>query len=110
MKKRKYLCVCAGGNVRSHALAYYLKSKGHAAIPIGTDHFGADELIGLVEWADVIYTVDRPQYDMMLSRIPEEHRSKVINLPIGRDRWGPRIPSDLVELCKNLCCEVSDEP
>lgn len=101
-KKLKFLCVCAGGNVRSHALAYYLKSKGHAAMPIGLDHFGKDELSPLVDWADYVLVVSHSLREKLDRIVRDDQRQKVAIINIGEDKWGPRIPPDLVELSKKL--------
>lgn len=118
----RFLCVCAGGNVRSHALAYVLKNHGHEAIAIGTDHFNdAASLLLFGEWADHILTV-HPNQTSKLDRILRLHFSvrcpcsacvkhnqkinvvlkKIIELPIGHDRWGLSncLHLELLQVCE----------
>jgi hypothetical protein len=93
----KVLCVCNGGNVRSTALAEYLKGHhGHDAIAIGTFWSSPDTLRLLCEWADLICPVDTQHTD----NLPVEDTKRWLNaplwhyihkikvIPIGRDMWG----------------------
>ncbi len=50
----KVLCICEGGNVRSVAMAQYLKENGHEAIAIGEKYTTDETFDMLSNWADKI--------------------------------------------------------
>lgn len=104
MPKQKFLCVCAGGNVRSVALAYLLKSMGHEAVAIGMDHFGVESTRALAAWADVVVTVAddiRAKVYERIGAVPYL-QAKVRHIPLGPDVWGVSINPDLVRRCRDL--------
>ena len=117
--KRTFLCVCAGGNVRSHALSYIFKSRGHLGIPIGTDHWDAETAKSLILDSHKICTVDRPQtlavknwIHQIASDFPLDVSSniekilleRVVELPLGPDRWGVNncLNFELLNTCTRL--------
>ncbi len=104
-KKLRIMCVCAGGNVRSHALAYLLKSRGHSAFAVGVDHFDAPSLSDLANVVDFVLTTEQGIHNTLLSRLPEEQHARVHLIPIGGDRWGPSIPQELLNQCKTLMAD-----
>lgn len=71
----RFLCVCEGGIVRSGAMAYQLKRRGHDAIPFSWRWNKPETLALLVRWADrviVMQEVFVPLLrDMLVSSDPE---------------------------------------
>lgn len=91
----KYLCVCDGGNVRSHALAYVLHDlRGHEAIAVGRLRVKKATLEMLCIWADIVVLLQ----DCMKESIPEKHMRKVRVCDVGQDRWGIYINPELLGL------------
>lgn len=89
----RYLIVCDGGNVRSHALAYILKWDYHQeAIAIGRIYMSEETMRTFSEWADTIVTV-QPH---MIESIPEDQQAKVVCYDMGTDRWGYSFKPDLI--------------
>jgi predicted protein tyrosine phosphatase len=82
----KYLCVCAGGNVRSVALAYVLKHelKGHEAIAIGGLTASKETVEMLCEWADFIVLME----SHMTHFIQPKYNAKIKCVDVGPDVWG----------------------
>ena len=92
--KRRFLIVCDGGNVRSHALAYCLKwDHQQEAIAVGRIYMSRDTMHLLSEWADVIVIV-QPH---MEESIPISERDKLVCLDMGTDRWGYKFDGDLLK-------------
>jgi len=80
-----FLCICAGGNIRSRAVAHHLMYRlGHEALSASHDKQGDVTLVMLCEWADRI-VLAQPQY---IERIPARYRTKVKVLDIGPDEFG----------------------
>jgi galactitol-specific phosphotransferase system IIB component len=80
----KVLTVCHGGNVRSVALAYVLKTlAGADALAASVKHNSPQTLNMLCDWADRIIVVQAHYAD----KIPQSHRNKVRVYDVGRDRW-----------------------
>lgn len=102
MRKVRVMCVCAGGNVRSHGLAYLLKSWGHSAFPVGIDHFETDAMTDLAAVVDHVVTTEQNIHQAVLERLPATLHDRVCLLPIGRDKWGPSIPQELLTMCQQL--------
>jgi hypothetical protein len=91
----KYLCVCDGGNVRSHALAYVLHDlKGHEAIAVGRIRVSAETMEMLCGWSDRVVLM-QPH---MIESIPNSHRSKVLVTDVGVDRFGIYIHPELLAM------------
>lgn len=92
MTSMRYLCVCDGGNVRSHALAYHLKwIQKREAIAVGRIHVSKETMYMLTNWADRIILM-QPH---MIESIPKYFRSKCIVVDVGEDRWGVSIHPEL---------------
>lgn len=90
--KKKFLCVCQDGNVRSVAAAYRLKKyHGCDAIAAGWRRASADTFDMLCAWADHIVVMEQ----VYLAKIPERFRDKAIVLEVGPDRYGLKIHPDL---------------
>ncbi len=93
----RVLTVCEGGNVRSVALAYVLKSKyGQDAISSSWRYNSSPTLGMLFEWAERIVVAQ----EVFVEKIPEQYRPKVLVLDMGPDRWG--ILTDLVKTAEFL--------
>jgi predicted protein tyrosine phosphatase len=93
----KFLCVCAGGNVRSQALAYILHDlKSHEAIPVGHLRVSSETMKMMCEWAD--YIVIMQAY--MLDHIDQAYHQKVKCIDVGEDRFGIYIHPELLEMVK----------
>lgn len=93
----KYLCVCDGGNVRSHALAYVLHDlQGHEAIPVGRMRVSAETMAMMCAWAERIVLM-QPH---VMESIPAEYHAKVIVTDVGVDRFGIHIHPELFGMVK----------
>lgn len=93
----KFLCICDGGNVRSHALAYVLHDRfGHEAIPVGRLRVSAETMEMMCEWADVI-VVMQPYMEESVPKL-EERRHKLRCVDVGIDRFGIYIHPELLEM------------
>lgn len=81
----KFLCICAGGNIRSRAFVHHLMYRlGHDALSASHDKQKDDTLATLCAWADRIIVV-QPEYT---ARIPADHKRKVKVLDVGPDEFG----------------------
>lgn len=92
----KYLCVCAGGNVRSVALAYVLKhhtGRGDDAIAVGYTVTSKETMEMLCGWADRIVVME----NHMRSQIAMHHQHKLRCLDVGPDIWGVVVAPDLLK-------------
>ena len=56
-RKRRFLCICTGGNVRSVALAQLIKEKGHEAIAIGEKYTTYETATWMLSWANIVVDV-----------------------------------------------------
>lgn len=89
---KKFLCVCDGGNVRSHALAFHLKwDRKQEAIAAGRLHLSVETMSMLCEWADVIVLME----PHMVSSIPTMQMHKIVVMDVGPDRWGVYVHPEL---------------
>lgn len=89
----KYLTICDGGNVRSHALAFYLKSQhGREAIAVGRLCVSPETMMMMCSWADRIVLM-QPH---MITSVPDEHLQKCRTVDVGPDRYGIWIHPDLI--------------
>ena len=104
----KYLVVCDGGNVRSHALAFVLKYHyNQEAIAAGRLHLSPDTMHMLSEWADMIILM-RPN---MINSIPTLYHSKVRkDIDIGDDRWGVSIHPELFDIVQQIAAYLIPTP
>ncbi len=84
----KFACMCAGGNVRSVAMAYALKEKGHDALACGAiNSLETREMI--FQWADRILVMHQP----LLKFVPPQFSNKLILVDVGPDPIGPTYAS-----------------
>ena len=108
-KKRNYLCICAGGNVRSVAVAYLVKYKyQHNAIAAGVDFFGDEEFVAnLMSYAQHIIVVSE-EIEIRLKRFLDLYHTRYIpitRIDIGEDKWGPQLGpynNELMNLAEDL--------
>jgi predicted protein tyrosine phosphatase len=100
----KILCVCAGGRVRSQALALEARFLGHEALALAASSVPhSDETFALLsEWADKIVTAETEHAD----RIPEQHWHKIAHADLGVDRWGNFQHPELREFAKQALKRV----
>lgn len=92
---KKYLVICDGGNVRSHALAYKLKWVYHQqAIAIGRLNSTPETIEMMCEWADKI-AIMQPH---MAESVPEKYHDKIVVIDVGPDRWGVHVHPELNEM------------
>lgn len=108
MSKKKVLCICNGGNVRSVALAEAFKGTyGCDAIAIGTYWAAHETMTMLCNWADLICPVDvqdaeLPPTDLKIWRAScvwnqeFDHKRRVFYL--GVDAWGNSKHPELLQL------------
>jgi hypothetical protein len=80
---KRVLTVCMDGNCRSVAVGWRLKHRGIAAVPVGWRFTTPEPMRMLAEWAERIIVVE----PYMVEKVPVEFRSKVVQFPIGPDRW-----------------------
>lgn len=99
----KILCVCKGGDVRSVAMAYFLKhGKNEDAIAASYQFNSPETLKLLMDWADIIMVAE----DYMRNRLPIGNASKVKSIDIGPDIWGNPFHPDLRNLIEErLKCQ-----
>ena len=87
----RFLCVCDGGNVRSHAMAVALKEKGHDAVAIGRFSSSPETMSMMCEWAEKVVIME----PHMKESIPEEFHNKLHIVDVGFDRYGVGINPEL---------------
>jgi hypothetical protein len=97
----RVLTVCARGNSRSAALAYFLKDGlGYddvLACGIYTTKPDTFEMLG--HWADKIFVVgEKNLYD----QIPEQFKKKTVNIDIGVDQWANPMHPELQALLRQI--------
>lgn len=84
IRKKKILCCCAYGIVRSVACARIIKNEyGQEAKAIGLKTASDQELKRLYDWADVIIILDKE----LVSLAPDYYKDKTFLINIGPDRW-----------------------
>jgi predicted protein tyrosine phosphatase len=108
VKRRKILCLCAGGQVRSVTLGGICKYWfGHEAIAASLEKLEPETLGMLYRWADVIVVVEEQYVEL----VPDEFSGKVRLVNIGPDRWGFSNHPDLVaEIMKHDLAEILGIP
>jgi hypothetical protein len=90
----RYLIVCDGGNVRSHALAQSLKwTHNQEAIAIGRLYMSPETMEMLSAWAERIALVQ----EHMIESIPEAYHDKVVVTDFGEDVWGMMLRPGLTD-------------
>lgn len=91
----KILCLGRKGDVRSVALAWLLKAKGHDAIAVGMRCMGKDTRKMLLDWADLIILL----HEKCQEGVPEEYWA---NLKIwevgGSHKYFKEFDKDLIEM------------
>lgn len=94
MKRKKFLTVCEGGNVRSVSLAFLLKNNGQDAVAASWRWNSPETLALLCEWADYVYVMQ----DEFKEKIPERFRDKVGIADVGPDRFGNPLHPELIQI------------
>lgn len=98
--KKKILCLCSAGAVRSVTLAFVLKYKyKHDALAASMDKNSESTLKMLYEWADLIIAVTEGLHDS----IPMEYLDKSTWFDIGEDVWKQSLAPELVTKCLSEC-------
>lgn len=88
----KFLCICDGGNVRSHGMAVALKElHRHEAIAIGRWRVSPQTMDMLAMWADKIIIME----PHMMESVPPNFRDKVSCVDVGPDTFGLHVHPDL---------------
>lgn len=97
----KILTVCAGGTVRSVAMALKLKRRGHDAVALA-GKFNSPELFEMLsKWADRILLM----HAGLEKKIPKEYHTKMVLHDLGDDVWtSPQIPH-----LYNLCTDIANK-
>lgn len=98
--KSKILCVCQYGHSRSVALSRILHHRNISAIAMGWQTAGDAIDVGC-QWADKIAVLE----SSYLSRIPEQHRDKVVIVDVGKDIWSNPHNADLLTKCERLAIQ-----
>jgi predicted protein tyrosine phosphatase len=81
----KFLCICAGGNIRSRAMVHALMDIHHQeALSAGAERNNPETFKMLSAWADRI-VVMQPQF---AAAVPAEHRKKIVICDVGPDVYG----------------------
>lgn len=96
MKKpsKRILCVCAGGNVRSVALAYILKRiYNYDALSCGIKANSQYTLEYLYKWADRIVIMQ----DKFKVLIPNRFHPKIVTYDVGEDIWNDAKHPELID-------------
>lgn len=90
--KQRILTLCAGGNVRSAAMAWRLKNEGIDAVPAGLVDNSPEFIVALGRLVDKVIVMDKD----LLPRLPPELLAKVVLADVGPDIWGNPLHPDLV--------------
>lgn len=81
----KFLCICAGGNVRSRAMAWALMElHRQEALSVGAQYNRPETIAMLCEWADRIVVME-PSF---VTAVPVQLRTKVAVCDVGEDLYG----------------------
>jgi hypothetical protein len=94
----KIVCVCQGGNSRSVGMAYILKSRGHAAVPIGFSHAHDGLMELLCNWADRIVVME----SYIQHHIPQQFHSKMMFCDVGPDSYFLGYKQELMVQCEHF--------
>ncbi len=105
---RRFLCVCAGGNSRSHAMAFMLKNYWHVqAIAIGVaTGTSLPTLDMLFEWADEIVIMHSELY----GHVPAQFDDKKTLCDVGEDTYFRGIHPSLGKQCVEWISDSLGEP
>lgn len=97
----RFLCLCQYGHSRSAALVRILHSRGIEAVALGAGT--SPSLIrDVAPMVDVI-VVMQPHF---ADAVPVGHRSKVVTMDIGHDRWSNPYNQELLSLVERLAIEA----
>lgn len=98
--RKRILCVCSGGNVRSVTLAYILKRiYRYDALACGIKGNSPYTVDYLCKWADRIVLLE----ETFKKGIPERYHPKIIVYDVGPDVWNQANHQELVDkLYKHL--------
>jgi len=100
--KLRFLCICAGGNVRSRAMAYILMDRcGQDALSAGAVYQPETIASLAAMWADRI-VIMTPEY---ISVVPENQRHKVRCCDVGPDTYGTCWNFLLIGACETFARE-----
>lgn len=81
----KFLCICAGGNVRSRAMAYILMERHKQDALTAGAQYQKPTIAWLCDhWAERI-VVMQPQF---MEAVPSQHRHKARVCDVGEDNYG----------------------
>lgn len=95
---KKFLTVCAGGTVRSNAMAHVLKYEfAQEAVSVSFDKLSQESLGFFAPWADYI-VVMQPRFASKF----EKWHDKVRVLDVGEDRWMNPLNPELVEIVSEI--------
>lgn len=102
MPVRKFLCVCEGGNVRSHALAFLLHDKyQQEAVCCGWRRVSKETLDYFSEWADYIVVMQAE----FSEKISAPYKAKVRVFDVGPDRFGIYVHPELLDMVTSVTKE-----
>jgi len=95
----RILCLGRQGNVRSVALAWLLKGKGHDAIAVGMRRMDRGTRKMLLDWAELIILL----HQKCQEGIPSEYWPKLKIWPVGREEaYFQGFHQGLIDLFKTL--------
>jgi len=89
----RVLALCAGGNVRSAAMAWRLKNCGVDAVPAGLIDNSPELIRDIGRLVDKVIVMDKD----LLPKLPAELLPKMILADVGPDIWGNSLHPDLVK-------------
>ena len=102
--KNKLLSLCEGGNVRSVACAYLLKTKYGCDAIAASWHYNSRETLALLfKWADNI-VIMQPQFK---DYVPDKFHDKIVVVDVGPDIWGDPAHPDLIKKCDAILWEYA---
>ena len=84
--KKKFLCVCQGGNCRSVALAQQLKEAGQDAVAVGWMYASWSTIELLSSWADYVVFM-QPWDPAEIFSGPWRFSEKKRVVDVGPDKW-----------------------
>lgn len=95
----KFLTICAGGNVRSRAMAYILMER-HKQDALSAGAIYQKPTIEWLcgNWAERIIIM-QPQF---MEAVPTQHRAKVKLCDVGPDEYGTCWNFVLIDRCANF--------
>jgi hypothetical protein len=91
---KRVLCLGRKGDMRSAALAYLLKLRGHDAIAVGMRTMGRDTRKMMLDWADEIVLL----HEKCGEGVPREYWPKLRMWEVGRDVYSKRFHDKLIKM------------